>query len=198
MLALAASGEVKHRVVLNARRPGEGSSPSAKAMKWAWSTGTTPDPPICRTGVVRPSRTTSWSGSTVITSPDSDRSDIGTQLEYVQHHFRRRHIVFVISDEPDVSAGLDERFRRIAARHDVYWVTVRDAPLIEVPALGGEGLRRRQRQNPAAGRDLGNRVRRHTAALKAGGRRIREVRQQLRLSRAPGCRAAASCSRRSP
>jgi uncharacterized protein (DUF58 family) len=70
---------------------------------------------------------------------ESDRSDIVTQLEYVQQHFRRRHIVFVISDEPDVSPRLDEQFRKVAARHDVYWVTVRDAPLIGVPAFGGEG-----------------------------------------------------------
>ena len=70
---------------------------------------------------------------------DSGRSDLRVQLEYVQHHFKRRHIVFVISDEPDVSTELDEQFRKVAARHDVYWVTVRDAPLIGVPTLGGEG-----------------------------------------------------------
>ncbi|MGC7220107.1 DUF58 domain-containing protein, partial [Mycobacteroides abscessus subsp. massiliense] len=30
-------------------------------------------------------------------------------------------------------------FRRLAARHSVYWITIKDAPLVGVPELGGEG-----------------------------------------------------------
>lgn len=138
MLALAASGEVKHRVVLNA----VGlvgliaiSKGDEMGLVYGDNTGSAHMPN--RRGEAHLEHILERINRHHVA--DSDRSDIGTQLEYVQHHFRRRHIVFVISDEPDVSAGLDERFRRIAARHDVYWVTVRDAPLIGVPALGGEG-----------------------------------------------------------
>ena len=138
MLAFAESGEVKHRVVLNA----VGlvgliaiSKGDEMGLVYGDSTGSAHMPNrrgeahlehilerVNRHQVVR-----------------SDRSDICTQLDYVQHHFRRRHIVFVISDEPDVSVDLDEQFRKLAARHDVYWVTIRDAPLIGDPAVGGQG-----------------------------------------------------------
>ena len=138
MLALAASGEPKHRVVLNA----VGlvgliavSKGDEMGLVYGDDTGSAHMPN--RRGEAHLEHILERVNRHQVA--DSGRSDIGTQLEYVQHHFRRRHIVFVISDEPDVSPELDQRFRRVAARHDVYWVTVRDAPLIGVPSLGGEG-----------------------------------------------------------
>jgi len=138
MLAVAAGGEVKQHVVLNAVGL-VGLIAISKGDEMGLVYGDT-------TGSARmPNRRGEAHLENILERVNSHqvagsgRSDIRVQLEYVQHHFKRRHIVFVISDEPDVSPQLDEQFRKVAARHDVYWVTVRDAPLIGVPALGGEG-----------------------------------------------------------
>lgn len=138
MLALAAGGEVKQRVVLNA----VGlvgliaiSKGDEMGLVYGDATGSAHMPN--RRGEAHLEHILERVNRHHVA--DSGHSDLSTQLEYVQQHFRRRHIVFVISDEPDVSAGLAEQFRKVAARHDVYWITVRDAPLIGVPAFGGEG-----------------------------------------------------------
>ncbi|MUM33809.1 DUF58 domain-containing protein [Mycolicibacterium sp. CBMA 361] len=115
MLALAASGEAKQRVVLNA---------------------------VGLVGLIAISKGDEMGlvyGDATGSAHMPNRRGEAHLEDYVQHHFRRRHIVFVISDEPDVGAELDEQFRKVAARHDVYWVTVRDAPLIGAPGMGGEG-----------------------------------------------------------
>lgn len=57
-------------------------------------------------------------------------SDIESQLRYVATHFRRRMLVIVVSDEPDVTAGLIEVTARLAARHDVLWAMVSDMPAV--------------------------------------------------------------------
>ncbi|MUL66474.1 hypothetical protein BOO86_18515 [Mycobacterium sp. CBMA 234] len=138
MLALAASGEVKQRVVLNA----VGlvgliaiSKGDEMGLVYGDATGSAHMPN--RRGEAHLEHILERVSRHHVA--DSGRSDICSQLDYVQHHFRRRHIVFVISDEPDVGAQLDEQLRKVAARHDVYWVTVRDAPLIGAPGFGGEG-----------------------------------------------------------
>lgn len=138
MLALAAGGEPKRRVVLNAiGLVGLIAISKGDEMGLVYGDATGSAHMPNRRGEAHLEHILERVNRHQVAG--SGRSDIGTQLEYVQQHFRRRHIVFVISDEPDVSAELDAKFRRVAARHDVYWVTVRDAPLIGVPALGGEG-----------------------------------------------------------
>ncbi|QEN14704.1 DUF58 domain-containing protein [Mycolicibacterium sp. ELW1] len=57
-------------------------------------------------------------------------SSIEDQLRYVATHYRRRMLVVVVSDEPDVTAGLDEITARLAARHDVLWAFVSDMPAV--------------------------------------------------------------------
>lgn len=59
------------------------------------------------------------------------RSDVVTQLEWIAEHYRRPHLVVVVSDEPDVGDRLSEVLTRIRARHDVLWAMVADHPAAE-------------------------------------------------------------------
>lgn len=61
---------------------------------------------------------------------DVGPSDIVTQLDYVVHSHRRRLLLVVVSDEPDVTPGLDEAVRRLTARHELLWVAVSDMPAV--------------------------------------------------------------------
>jgi uncharacterized protein (DUF58 family) len=79
-------------------------------------------------------------------------SDIVNQIDYVATHYRHSMLIVVVSDEPEVSRGLDEVLGRITGRHDVLWVMLADmAPLgddgYDVSSgrvvLGSAGLRRR-------------------------------------------------------
>jgi uncharacterized protein (DUF58 family) len=66
------------------------------------------------------------------------RSDVVTQLEWVAEHYRRPHLVVVVSDEPEVGDRLDAVLTRIRARHDVLWAMVADRPAVDPddPAWG--------------------------------------------------------------
>lgn len=61
---------------------------------------------------------------------DVGTSDIVTQLEYVAHSHRRRLLLVVVSDEPDVTSRLDEVTKRLTGRHELLWVAVTDMPAI--------------------------------------------------------------------
>ena len=67
------------------------------------------------------------------------RDSLAVQLAYVERNFRKRYVVFVVSGEPNVGEsrpaqdGLAEQLRRVAARHDLYWIIVRDAPILGDP-----------------------------------------------------------------
>lgn len=56
------------------------------------------------------------------------RSDIVTQLDYVATHYRRRMLVIVISDEPDIDGRLQAALRRLCGRHELLWAMVADMP----------------------------------------------------------------------
>jgi uncharacterized protein (DUF58 family) len=64
---------------------------------------------------------------------DVGTSDIVTQLEHVAHSHRRRLLLVVVSDEPDVTSRLDEVIKRLTGRHELLWVAVTD-----MPAIGAE------------------------------------------------------------
>jgi hypothetical protein len=57
-------------------------------------------------------------------------SDIAVQLDWVASHYRRRHLVLVVSDEPDLRDGLRSVLPRLTARHDVMWAMVADLPAV--------------------------------------------------------------------
>lgn len=67
------------------------------------------------------------------------RSDVVTQLRWVAEHSRRRLLVVVVSDEPDVDDRLTEVLTRVTARHDVLWAMTVDHPAIGVADDGTVG-----------------------------------------------------------
>jgi uncharacterized protein (DUF58 family) len=61
---------------------------------------------------------------------DSAKSDLAAQLRYVSRMFRRRLIVVVIGDDRQLSADEQKLLRRLAAQHEVLWLSVGDADLM--------------------------------------------------------------------
>ena len=57
-------------------------------------------------------------------------SDIVRQLDFVAGAHRRRLLVVVVSDEPDVTPALDEVLRRLTGRHELMWLMIADMPAI--------------------------------------------------------------------
>jgi uncharacterized protein (DUF58 family) len=57
-------------------------------------------------------------------------SNISVQLDWVASHYRRHHLVVVVSDEPDVCERLRSVLPRLTARHDVMWAMVADLPAV--------------------------------------------------------------------
>ncbi|MDG5486106.1 DUF58 domain-containing protein [Mycolicibacterium gadium] len=53
-------------------------------------------------------------------------SNVATQLNWVAKHYRHPLLIFVVSDEPEISDGLGETLTRLTARHDVLWAMVAD------------------------------------------------------------------------
>ena len=58
------------------------------------------------------------------------RSDVVTQLAWVAEHYRRPHLVVVVSDEPTIDDRLEALLTRLRARHDVMWAMVADFPAV--------------------------------------------------------------------
>jgi uncharacterized protein (DUF58 family) len=61
---------------------------------------------------------------------DVGNSDIVSQLDYVARAHRRRLLLVVVSDEPDVTPALDEALKQLSGRHEVLWLMVADMPAI--------------------------------------------------------------------
>jgi uncharacterized protein (DUF58 family) len=61
---------------------------------------------------------------------DVGTSDIVTQLDYVAHSHRRRLLLVVVSDEPDVTANLTDVVKRLTSRHELVWVGIADMPAV--------------------------------------------------------------------
>jgi uncharacterized protein (DUF58 family) len=58
------------------------------------------------------------------------RSDVVGQLDWVARHHRRRLLVLVVSDEPEVSDGLRDVLGRLTGMHDVMWAMLSDLPAV--------------------------------------------------------------------
>jgi uncharacterized protein (DUF58 family) len=121
---------------------------------------------------------------------DVGSSDIVTQLGYVAHSHRRRLLLVVVSDEPDITSGLDEVLKRLTGRHELLWVAVAD-----MPALGAE-RGEREAYDVATGRfvpngaTLGRQV--FAAYRKAEQRRAAELDQFFLTRAVPFVRIAGS------
>jgi uncharacterized protein (DUF58 family) len=57
-------------------------------------------------------------------------SDITAQLEFVAHAHRRRLLVIVVSDEPDVGPRLDAALKALVGQHEIIWLMVTDMPAV--------------------------------------------------------------------
>ncbi|MFW0775045.1 DUF58 domain-containing protein [Paenarthrobacter nitroguajacolicus] len=60
---------------------------------------------------------------------DSPASGIAEQLDYVLRYLKGRFLVVVVADEFLPDAGTENLMRRLRRRHEVLWLTVRDAEL---------------------------------------------------------------------
>ncbi len=85
-------------------------------------------------------------------------SDIACQLDYVATHYRHPMLIIVVSDEPEVDGRLDEVVTRLAARHDVMWAMVSDAPAVGTSDAGRDGFDVATGNFVIGGADLGPRV----------------------------------------
>jgi uncharacterized protein (DUF58 family) len=68
-------------------------------------------------------------------------SDIVTQLDWVNRHERRPRLIFVVSDEPDVSERLGDVVAQLTGRHDVLWAMVADAQAVAADGADGYDVR---------------------------------------------------------
>ncbi|MBV9088518.1 MAG: DUF58 domain-containing protein [Mycobacteriaceae bacterium] len=57
-------------------------------------------------------------------------SDIVAQLAYAATAHRRRMLIVVVSDEPDVNRRLDAVLKQLSGRHDVMWAMMSDMPAV--------------------------------------------------------------------
>ncbi|WP_301124064.1 MULTISPECIES: DUF58 domain-containing protein [Mycolicibacterium] len=64
---------------------------------------------------------------------DAANSDIVTQLQFVAGSHRRRMLMVVVSEEPEVTPELEKIVKRLATSHELMWVAVSD-----MPAIGSE------------------------------------------------------------
>lgn len=70
------------------------------------------------------------------TAGDTGTSDIVTQLEYVARTHRRRLLLIVVSDEPNVTPALADVLTRLSGCHELLWLMITDLPAIG--SLDGE------------------------------------------------------------
>ena len=59
-------------------------------------------------------------------SPDGEPGDLAAVLRYTARAIRRRTILVVISDEPEVTAATADALRRLRAQHEVLFFTIGD------------------------------------------------------------------------
>jgi uncharacterized protein (DUF58 family) len=64
------------------------------------------------------------------TSLSAGSSDMTGQLEYIARNYRRRMLLFIVTDEVPLTPDLEQRIRRLTAQHELLWLTVRDAELV--------------------------------------------------------------------
>ncbi|WKG03475.1 DUF58 domain-containing protein [Mycolicibacterium sp. HK-90] len=115
-------------------------------------------------------------------------SDILVQLEWVARHYRHRLLIFVVSDEPEVSDRLTEVLGSLTARHDVLWALVSDMPAASAHRQTGRSY------EVADGRPIVADLDRHVieAYQRAETRRREELSEFLTIQRVPHARVTGS------
>ena len=64
------------------------------------------------------------------TTADAPASNLARQLRYASTAFRRRMIVFVISDDRELGSTELHLLKRLGVQHEVLWLTIADADLM--------------------------------------------------------------------
>lgn len=83
-------------------------------------------------------------------------SSFVNQLNWVAEHYRRRLLIFLVSDEPDITEGLRAAVRRLSARHDLLWAMIADTPAVQLD--GHDGYDVESRRIVLSGIELGRPV----------------------------------------
>ena len=83
------------------------------------------------------------------------RSDVVTQLSWVAEHYRRSHLIIVVSDEPEIDDRLAATLARLRPRHDMMWAMVADAPAVGTPGDDTIGYDVTDGRTVLGGDDLG-------------------------------------------
>jgi uncharacterized protein (DUF58 family) len=73
------------------------------------------------------------------TSSHGGASDIVAQLTYAASGHRRRMLIVVVSDEPNVDRRLEGVLAQLSGRHDVMWAMVSDMPAVGSADDGPDG-----------------------------------------------------------
>lgn len=92
------------------------------------------------------------------TSSSPGPSDIVNQLTYAASGHRRRLLIVVVSDEPDVSQRLDGVLQQLSGRHDLMWAMVSDMPAVGTALDGPDGYDVGTGAFVLGGAEVGNRV----------------------------------------
>jgi uncharacterized protein (DUF58 family) len=61
------------------------------------------------------------------TRVDSADGGVGRQLDYIRRHVRRRTILFVITDQPTLSAQDEDTVRLLGVQHEIVWLSIATA-----------------------------------------------------------------------
>lgn len=91
------------------------------------------------------------------TSSGPGPSDVVTQLTYAASGHRRRMLIVVVSDEPDVSRRLHGVLEQLSGRHDLMWAMVSDMPAVDT-VDGPDGYDVGTRAFVLGGAQVGKRV----------------------------------------
>ncbi|MCV7197275.1 DUF58 domain-containing protein [Mycobacterium angelicum] len=73
-------------------------------------------------------------------SGDVGLSDIVSQLGFVARGHRRRVLLVVVSDEPEITPALDEVLKQLSGRHELIWLMIVDMPAIGSPVGEQDGF----------------------------------------------------------
>ncbi|MGV0743383.1 DUF58 domain-containing protein [Mycolicibacterium sp. XJ870] len=117
-------------------------------------------------------------------------SDILVQLEWVARHYRHPLLMFVVSDEPEITDRLAEVLRSLTARHDVLWAMVSDMPAVRSSEDTSTGYEVVDGRLLLSGDALGPRV--VEAYRRAEHQRREELSEFLTTHRTPHARVTGS------
>nr|WP_318546557.1 hypothetical protein [Mycobacterium lepraemurium] len=56
--------------------------------------------------------------------------DIVRQLEFVARSHRRRLLLVIASDDPDISSALDDVLKTLNGRHELIWLMIENMPAV--------------------------------------------------------------------